>query len=102
MYLLCIGPAGVCKQAGTQRKAVVVRAAVASAPQQPAASTSFLQRAHGPIIMNGQVLHSITQERLDVVRSLEDGHLQTQVRCLLRHGLLKRVLRRMDSRCWSC
>lgn len=29
--------------------------------------------------MNGQVLHSITEERLDVVRSLEDGYLQEQV-----------------------
>ena len=58
----------------------MVRAAVASAPQQPATATAYSPRVQGPVILNGQVLHSITQERLDVVRSLEDGYLQTQVR----------------------
>ncbi|PNH12042.1 Acyl-[acyl-carrier-protein] desaturase, chloroplastic [Tetrabaena socialis] len=63
----------------------VVARAVASAPQ-PATSTSHAQSGpvQGPIIMNGQVLHSLTAERLDVVRSLEDGYLQTQVVPLLK------------------
>ncbi len=60
----------------------MVRAqAVASAPQQPASASQYVQHVQGPIILNGQVLHSITAERLDVVRSLEDGYLQTQVSC---------------------
>ncbi|GLI64991.1 hypothetical protein VaNZ11_008416 [Volvox africanus] len=76
---------GVCKQAAlSQGRAVVVRAAVASAPQQPAAPSTFTPRVQGPIIMNGQVLHSITEAQLDVVRSLEDGYLQTQVVPLLK------------------
>lgn len=41
------------------RRAPIVRAAV----QAP---------AEGPIIIDGQVLHSITSERLDVVKSLDD------------------------------
>ncbi|PNW70003.1 hypothetical protein CHLRE_17g701700v5 [Chlamydomonas reinhardtii] len=67
------------------RKACVVRAqAVASAPQQPATASQYVPHVQGPIIMNGQVLHSITAERLDVVRSLEDGYLQSQVVPLLK------------------
>ena len=61
----------------------MVRAqAVAAPPTQPqhASVSNPPTKALGPIIMNGQVLHSITQERLDVVRSLEDGFLQKQVR----------------------
>ncbi|KXZ50904.1 hypothetical protein GPECTOR_14g151 [Gonium pectorale] len=76
---------GACRHAAHRRAAVVVRAsAVASAPQQPATASTYVPRVQGPIIMNGQVLHSLTQERLDVVRSLEDGYLQTQVVPLLK------------------
>ncbi|GIL44757.1 hypothetical protein Vafri_2264 [Volvox africanus] len=76
---------GVCKQvAVSQARTVIVRAAVASAPQQPAAPSTYAPRVQGPTIMNGQVLHSITEKELDVVRSLEDGYLQTQVVPLLK------------------
>lgn len=77
---------GACKgqAAKAGRRAVAVRAAVASATQPPASATPYVFKAQGPIIMNGQVLHSITEERLDVVRSLEDGYLQEQVMPLLK------------------
>ncbi len=41
-----------------------------------------------PIIMNGQILHSITDERLELVRSMEK-HMTDQVRgspCLVIHS----------------
>jgi hypothetical protein len=66
---------GLCKTRG----ASLVPRAAAVAPAPPAAK-EWSSVAHGPTILNGQVLHSISQERLDVVRSLEDGYLQTQVR----------------------
>eukprot|EP00882_Tetradesmus_deserticola_P000899 GHRQ01000976.1.p1 GENE.GHRQ01000976.1~~GHRQ01000976.1.p1 ORF type:complete len:396 (+),score=153.60 GHRQ01000976.1:1140-2327(+) len=40
-------------------------------------------KAQGPIIMNGQVLHSISQERLELVQTL-GPHLESQVLPLLR------------------
>ncbi|GFR48540.1 hypothetical protein Agub_g10437 [Astrephomene gubernaculifera] len=70
---------GACKHATkASRRAVTVRAAVTSAPEQ------YVQKLTGPIIMNGQVLHSLTNERLDVVRSLEKGYLQKEVVPLLK------------------
>lgn len=39
------------------------------------------QPAQGPIIMNGQVLHSSTEKQLEIVRDLgKSGYLQKQVR----------------------
>lgn len=37
----------------------------------------------GPVIMNGQILHSITKERLELVKTL-GPYLETQVRCFER------------------
>lgn len=51
-----------------------------AAPEAPA-------KAQGPIIMNGQVLHSITQERLELVHHLsKSGYLENQVLPLLKTG----------------
>jgi hypothetical protein len=50
-----------------------MRCSAVAAPEAPAAT------AHGPIIMNGQVLHSITEERLALVRSI-GGYVADQVR----------------------
>lgn len=46
-----------------------------AAPEAPPA-----KQQDSPIIMNGQVLHSITHERLELVRSLgTSGYLEKQV-----------------------
>jgi hypothetical protein len=50
------------------RKVSAPRAARASARVQAVQAPA----KEGPIILNGQVLHSITSERLDVVKSLDD------------------------------
>jgi hypothetical protein len=52
----------------------VVRCNAIAAPERPATKAPI----HSPIIMNGQVLHSITQERLDLVKTL-GPYLETQV-----------------------
>lgn len=49
------------------------RAIAAPAKEAPSAP------AQGPIIMNGQVLHSSTQQQLEIVRGLGQGYLQKQV-----------------------
>jgi hypothetical protein len=52
-----------------------VRCDAVAAPEAPA------KQQDGPIIMNGQVLHSITEERLELIRSLgTSGYLEKQVR----------------------
>jgi len=55
------------------KPAVVTRAAAVDAPA----------KKQGPIIMNGQVLHSLTAERLDYVRSMGD-FMEKQVQPLLK------------------
>lgn len=47
------------------RAAIKPRAALVEAPTTP-------KTAQGPIIINGQVLHSITQERLELVGTMDD------------------------------
>ncbi|WIA20090.1 hypothetical protein OEZ85_005949 [Tetradesmus obliquus] len=59
----------------------VVRCNAIAAPERPATKAP----SHSPIIMNSQVLHSITQERLDLVKTL-GPYLETQVLPLLRTG----------------
>lgn len=60
--------AGVKPQRAFARKVSAPRAARASARVQAVQAPA----KEGPIILNGQVLHSITSERLDVVKSLDD------------------------------
>lgn len=50
-----------------------MRCSAVAAPEAPAAAVQ------GPIVMNGQVLHSITEERLALVRSI-GGYVEDQVR----------------------
>ncbi|KAG2491318.1 hypothetical protein HYH03_010324 [Edaphochlamys debaryana] len=78
-----IRDAGAKQAVKAQPRALVVPKATVVAPQ-PSSASAYVPRAQGPIILNGQVLHSITEERLDVVRSLEDGYLQEQVVPLLK------------------
>jgi hypothetical protein len=85
--------AGTSVRAPGRARAVVVRAVAAPAKEAPAA-----QPAQGPIIMNGQILHSSTAHQLEIVRSLgKSGHLEKQVRS--RHVLLVRSGR---CPCWEC
>mmetsp|Transcript_18625 Transcript_18625/g.40011 ORF Transcript_18625/g.40011 Transcript_18625/m.40011 type:complete len:403 (+) Transcript_18625:152-1360(+) len=67
---------GACKQPAGVRRAPFVAKAVA-AGSQPAL------KKPAPIILNGQVLHSITEERLEIVRSLGD-QLESTVLPLLK------------------
>jgi hypothetical protein len=85
--------AGTSARAPGRTRAVVVRAVAAPAKEAPAA-----QPAQGPIIMNGQVLHSSTAQQLEIVRGLgKSGHLEKQVRS-------RQVLhvRSGRSTCWQC
>ena len=55
-------------------RTVQCRAIAAPAKEAPA------QPAQGPIIMNGQVLHSATEKQLELVRGLgKSGYLQKSV-----------------------
>jgi hypothetical protein len=68
----------------------VVRCNAIAAPERPATKAA----SHSPIIMNGQVLHSITQERLDLVKTL-GPYLETQVKLRLKYlDLCNRALQR--------
>lgn len=52
--------------------------AIAAPPAKEAPSAPAAQ---GPIIMNGQILHSSTEKQLELVRGLsQSGYLQKQVR----------------------
>jgi hypothetical protein len=51
--------------AGCTRRCTVAHAAAVNAPKVP---------SEGPIILDGQVLHSITPQRLEIINSMEqDG-----------------------------
>eukprot|EP00199_Chlamydomonas_sp_CCMP681_P002230 CAMPEP_0119103992 /NCGR_PEP_ID=MMETSP1180-20130426/2318_1 /TAXON_ID=3052 ORGANISM="Chlamydomonas cf sp, Strain CCMP681" /NCGR_SAMPLE_ID=MMETSP1180 /ASSEMBLY_ACC=CAM_ASM_000741 /LENGTH=399 /DNA_ID=CAMNT_0007088635 /DNA_START=42 /DNA_END=1241 /DNA_ORIENTATION=- len=60
----------------SRRRCVQARAVVAEPAHR-------VQATSGPIIMNGQVLHSITEARLDVVRNMK-GFMQANVVPLLK------------------
>lgn len=58
--------------AGTPlRPAAVVKPATVSKAAPAGALVDTPVKAIGPIILNGQVAHSITQERLEIIRSKE-------------------------------
>lgn len=63
----CVRVGGVHRaQAGPRKACVSVRAVAATMEVSPAS------KPVSPIIMNGQVLHSISAERLALVKSLDD------------------------------
>lgn len=74
---------GTAARAPVRVRTVQCRAIAAPAKEaQPAA-----QPAQGPIIINGQVLHSSTEKQLELVRHLsKSGYLQKQVLPLLKTG----------------
>lgn len=72
---LCAGSCGrVAFRNSTSRQRVVRCQAIAAPAERPSTTTP----APGPIIMNGQILHSISEERLELVKSL-GPHMESQV-----------------------
>ena len=66
---------GACSQG---RQCVLARAAAAEVDHAPSAPP-------GPVILNGQVLHSIEPHRLDVIRSMEeDGWVERELTKMLK------------------
>lgn len=51
---------------------------------EPAAPTT--RKHQGPIVLNGQVLHSLTEERLEVVKSMTD-YMRDQASRLQKDGI---------------
>jgi acyl-[acyl-carrier-protein] desaturase len=86
----CSSSQGACSRLAvknsTCRQRVVRCQAIAAPAERPSTTTA----APGPIIMNGQVLHSITEERLELVKTL-GPYLETQVLPLLKD----------TSKCWQ-
>eukprot|EP00878_Enallax_costatus_P000497 GHUV01000591.1.p1 GENE.GHUV01000591.1~~GHUV01000591.1.p1 ORF type:complete len:400 (+),score=116.39 GHUV01000591.1:200-1399(+) len=70
------------------QSAVVARQRAVSCHAVAAAERST--KVSGPVIMNGQILHSITEERLELVKTL-GPYLETQVLPLLKE----------TSKCWQ-
>lgn len=65
----------------TARAPVRVRTVRCQAIAAPAKEAPSAPAAQGPIIMNGQILHSSTEKQLELVRGLsQSGYLQKQVR----------------------
>lgn len=70
-----------CFNAGARASVVarsrVVRCRAVAAPERPATKAKPLK---GPTIMNGEVLHSITAERLELVKTLgQSGYMEEKV-----------------------
>lgn len=59
------------------RQATIASAAAPAAPESPA--------KEGPIILDGQVLHSIEPHRLDIIKSMEqDGWVEKELTKMLK------------------
>ncbi len=71
----CPRAVGAPCRASNVNRTHVVRCRAVAATERPRSAAQ-----PGPIIMNGQVLHSITQERLELVKSL-GPYMEQQVRC---------------------
>ncbi len=64
-FVLPLAAKGAARPSSKRMRTVKVQATAAI--EKPAVYTP---KAHGPIILNGQVLHSISQERLELVNSM--------------------------------
>eukprot|EP00879_Flechtneria_rotunda_P005824 GHRR01006128.1.p1 GENE.GHRR01006128.1~~GHRR01006128.1.p1 ORF type:complete len:109 (+),score=6.54 GHRR01006128.1:316-642(+) len=71
---------------GTSKKAhVISRQRVVRCHAVAAAERPIATKTPGPIIMNGQVLHSLSQERLELVKTL-GPYVEQQVSSLRRYA----------------